>query len=174
MESLTCEYQGQVYVRLQNYNVILFNFESIIDSIYKSFYEALHEYNILNSKSQDSVKILWHCTIIELQHAIKKIKPNSEVVIFFRSCNMDKDLYNIQKIVSKLPYYVIYSNASVDTYVKQLNNNDHEAIVMLEKRLRLEKNKRYKKFRAFLKRNGLVYLTNTFLKQHYNKMTLLR
>jgi hypothetical protein len=140
------------------------------------YYKLLDVYTITDITSRDSIKLLYHCIITELCNLLQRKKAHGDIVIYF---NTEQGMVNMKQIIlllNKMPWCTICYNIDIEEFEKRLNEKDHMIIEAIERSIVLKKDitKKYRAFCLFLKKYELLYMMNTFLKQHCNKMMLFR
>lgn len=174
MESLIYECRDREYLKVRGYNLTLVNFEKLTQSIYLTHSDLLSVYNISNYTSKDSVKLLYHSVVMVLCEFLKNKKIHGEVMIYFNTSQDITSNKQVELLLNRLPCGTVFSNVTMCEFLYSLYNKNHTVIEKLEQALSLKKDpiKRFRKFRAFLKKYELLYMIDTYFKQHYNKMTL--
>jgi hypothetical protein len=176
MELLTYEYQDLEYQELKKHNLLLINFDYILNDAYLKLYPLLDSYSITDLKSNDSIKLLYHSVLLALCDFLKKESKNKEIIIFFKKNKNDNNTRFIVEFLEKLPCQVIFSDLYLQQFVSKLDNRDCMCVEELERCIMLKKDsvKAFQKFKRFLKKWQLLYVVDIYLKQPGNKIMLLR
>lgn len=153
----------------------LTHLNKIVEKSYQDYYNFLIDNNIEDNLSKkDCRRILLNFLIIGICNDIKSSTLNYKNLLFYQEIDNNQKIDSIVKrLLKSIPLYSIVSNIDIDTFLSNIEIRDSDTISGYSKSINTSKVS-LSKFKQFIKRNELTYLSDSYFNIITNKMIVLR
>ena len=181
--------QVAIHYNILNKGINLINFNEILKTAYFKVNVDAYNYNIIEDyKNKDIKKLFYNYIIYSLCELIKTKNNNCKTIIYYNTesnCipiidNHYKKAVNyiINNISKMLPVVYIMKMYTFNTFIQKIQHQDAECMSLLENSIIQIQNYdifniSYRKLKAFLKKNELTFLKNSYFNTAQSKLSLV-